>query len=308
LFYFYLATRSSSVRSTSTDRVQHQTCAPICEPESPAVSLTACIEKASTGFIDSIGADVNLPEDAFQMVKQHGEGVAGDIVINQFWDRSDIHLMFIHYYDSDGSIECVKNSNVDYGAKLQYTVHYVDCVTNVSVFVVVDNTWRVDGTNFVIRYQPRYDNALTCQSSNTVDDGEVLKNGVYDAKCNDEEVAEVEIFVTGSPNGGFPEHASEDYTYSDTRAQTDCAHLFVLPCDPDRMCAPAPVSSQGISAPVPVTDGPVVNCTGSIISMDKGDDSEMDVPSRATTVELVIGNKLTFSVNFWRLPIAMTSM
>jgi hypothetical protein len=38
--------------------------------------------------------------------------------------------------------------------------------------------------------------------------------------------------------------------------------------------------------------------TGSIILMDKGTDSEMEVRSDAITAELVVGNKLTFS-NRW---------
>jgi type VI protein secretion system component Hcp len=371
-------------------------CAPICETESPTDSPTPCIEKASPDFIESIGADVELPEDAVQIVKQHQAGGAVDIVINQIWNRAGIDLMSIHYYDSDGSFDCVKNHNVDYGAKLPYTAHCLDGVADVIVYVVVadgpdselcefcqapdesstsmvaysfeiscdpicveeiaiaappspapqaalldcytgpddqsedsscpygdmpiniitmgesrvdftvENTWGVDGTNFVVRYQPRFGDSLTCESSYVVGDGEALKNGVYEAKCNDEGVAEVEIFVTGGPNAGFPGHASEEYTCGDASAQADCAHKFVLPCKAERMCTPAPASSPGTPAPVtptpaPVPSLPVEECAGYIISMNKGNDSEMNVPSGAITVESVVGNELTFAVKqLWK--------
>jgi hypothetical protein len=175
-----------------------------------------------------------------------------------------------------------------------------------SVGFAIDNTWGVEGTNFAVRYQPLFGDSLTCESSYTVDKAEALKNGVYEAKCNDEGVAEVEIFVTGGTENSFSGDASEDYTCGDDSAQADCAHLFVLPCKAERMCTPAPASSPGTPAPVtptsaPVPSLPIEGCAGSIISMNKGNDSEMNAPYGAITVESVVGNELTFAVKqLWK--------
>jgi hypothetical protein len=101
-------------------------CEPICGP-------TDCIETAE--LQESIGASVDLPDDAIEIVSQDGDTV--EFVVNQLWGDVSIEMIAIHYHDSISSQECDMQQGVEIGRRMTYEAVCFEGFADVSIFVFV---------------------------------------------------------------------------------------------------------------------------------------------------------------------------
>jgi len=96
---------------------------------------TICIDKATAELTESIGASIELPEDAIKIVAQRGESV--DFVVTQLFEEGSIEMISVQYRDSVDSTDCDQREDIASGDKKTYEAVCFEGYTDVGIFVFV---------------------------------------------------------------------------------------------------------------------------------------------------------------------------
>jgi len=127
-------------------------CYPVCETEAPSESPslskaptsapspgpssgpTPCIEKAKVDLLEKLGTQ-DIPQDPLDLITITSQNTSsvGFIVNPAFADS--VSVISVHYFESEGNIDCDVNKNVLRNTVLSYSAFCVDGVADVSIYI-----------------------------------------------------------------------------------------------------------------------------------------------------------------------------